>query len=440
MSHWTAPSVPARSSKTETSARSSAARRFAKPEGNRWRHALGAGHPESAALDTQNAVRLITELEDIARHALDGEILMHGADELVLGLQEHAIIGVIRNRTARGDRSKSRAAPAAQNAVDGVVMDESSAPPPPRAEPFGKHANHSREIGTREIAVGPGPAHEVKKLVIAPFARGNLGRDLLGEHVERRLGDFDAVKLAAPHAIEERGTFGKIIAREGEKPRLGRAADRMAGSSGPLQKGRDRARRAQLADEINIANINTEFERGCRNERLELAQFQALLGIEPLLARKAPMMRRHLRGIQALRESACGPLGHTARIDEDERAAVIFDEGREPVIDLLPDLSGHHRFERGGGKLDCQIAVPAVAGIDDFASRPWAFGAEANQKMRDVFDGLGGRGKADAQQTAAAKSAEPFKRQGKVCAPFVRGKRVDLVDDHGTRRLQHGAP
>ena len=40
-----------------------------------------------AALDAQDAIGRIAELEDVARHALDGEILVHRADEVALRLQ-----------------------------------------------------------------------------------------------------------------------------------------------------------------------------------------------------------------------------------------------------------------------------------------------------------------------------------------------------------------
>jgi hypothetical protein len=41
-----------------------------------------------AALDPQNAVGGVAELEDVALQALDGEILVHGADQ-ILRLQHH---------------------------------------------------------------------------------------------------------------------------------------------------------------------------------------------------------------------------------------------------------------------------------------------------------------------------------------------------------------
>ena len=64
-----------------------APRRLAEPEGDRRRHAMGVLDPDRAALDPLDAIGFVAELEDVAAHALHGEILVHRADDLVLRLQ-----------------------------------------------------------------------------------------------------------------------------------------------------------------------------------------------------------------------------------------------------------------------------------------------------------------------------------------------------------------
>ena len=76
-----------------------------------------------AALDAQDAVGRVAELEDVAGHALDGEVLVHRADDLALGLQQHLVVGVVGDGAAGGERGQAGAAPAAQQAVHGVVVD-----------------------------------------------------------------------------------------------------------------------------------------------------------------------------------------------------------------------------------------------------------------------------------------------------------------------------
>ena len=151
--------------------------------------------PHHAAFDADDAIALVAELEDVAGHALDREILVHGADEMVLGLEQHLIVGVVRDRAAGRQGGKPGAAPAA-----------------PRGEAFRQHAHHRREILPRQRAVGRGTAHERVELVLVPFARGHFGDDLLGQHVERLLRDGEPVELAAADAVEQRRALHQLVA------------------------------------------------------------------------------------------------------------------------------------------------------------------------------------------------------------------------------------
>ena len=68
----------------------------------------------------------------------------------------------------------------------------------------------------------------------------------------------------------------------------------MPGAPDPLQKGGDRPRRAELADQIDLADVDAEFERGGGDERLQLARLEALLGVEAALLGEAAVMRRDM--------------------------------------------------------------------------------------------------------------------------------------------------
>ena len=168
------------------------------------------------------------------------------------------------------------------------------------------------EFSRASVAIRPGAAHQREQLVLAPFPRRDLGDDLLRQHVERLLGDDEPVELAAAHAVEQRGAFDQLVARQRKQPALRRAADGVARAPDPLQEARDRARRAELADQIDLADIDAELERGGRDQRLELAALQALLGVEPLLLREAAVMRgdaaprRAARTAGASRARPCG--------------------------------------------------------------------------------------------------------------------------------------
>jgi uncharacterized membrane protein YeaQ/YmgE (transglycosylase-associated protein family) len=72
------------------------------------------------------------------------------------------------------------------------------------------------------------------------------------------------MKLAATNAVEQGGAFHGVVAREQKQAPFGCAADRMAGLANAPHEARNRARRAELTDQIHIADIDAEFERcGC---------------------------------------------------------------------------------------------------------------------------------------------------------------------------------
>jgi len=147
-------------------------------------------------------------------------------------------------------------------------------------------------------------------------------------------------------------------------------------------------------------------------------------------------MRGDMLGADALGELARRALGHAARVDEDQRGAMRRDELGEAVIDLLPDLARHHGFERRGRHFEGEVAVAAVAGVDDAAA---GLGAFADEKPRDGLDRLLRRRETDAQQAVVAERGQALERQREMGAALVRRHRVYLIDDHRPRGREHGA-
>ena len=268
-----------------------AARRLAEPERDGRRLALRVLDPHAAALDAQDAVGAVAELEDVAGQALDGEVLVDAADRLVLGLQHHLVVGGVGDRAAGGQRGQPRAAPAAQHVVDRVAMDQRAAPAAAGGEAFGQHAHDGVEVLARESAIRPGAAHASNRAVLGPFLRRDLGDDLLRQHVERLLRDGQPIELAAAHAVEQRRAFDQVVARQREQPALRHAADRVAGAADALQEAGDRARRAELADQVDVADVDAELQRRGGHQHLQLAALQPLLGVEALLLRQAAVVR-----------------------------------------------------------------------------------------------------------------------------------------------------
>ena len=231
----------------------------------------------------------------------------------------------------------------------------------------------------------------------------------------------EPVELAARDAVEQRRALDQFIARQREQPAFRRAVDGMSGATDALQEARDRARRAELADEIDVADIDAELERGGGDQRLELAALEPLLGVEPLLLGEAAVMRRDLLLAEPLGELAGRALGHAARVDEDERRAVLLDQLGEAVVDLLPDLGRHHRFERRGRDSSARSRARRwpVSMIVHPARRRLAAGADqkARDQPRSASASPTGRCAADGRRRAPSSRSSDSAR----CAPRLFG-------------------
>src|SRR5262249_60416525 len=102
----------------------SAGRRFAEPERDRRRLTLRVLHAHHAALDADDAIGSVAELEDVALEALHGEILIDRADHHVLRLEQNLEIGIVGDGAARGRRQEPSPTPPAQTAIDPAAMDQ----------------------------------------------------------------------------------------------------------------------------------------------------------------------------------------------------------------------------------------------------------------------------------------------------------------------------
>ncbi len=406
-----------------------APRRFAEPERHARRHAFRVLDAHRAALDAQDPVRGVAELEHVAGQAFDRPVLVHRADDLRLRFEHHRVIGVVGNRAAGRHGRERRAALPAQHAVHRIAMQMRRAPPAPCVEAVGQHARDVDVLVARQLAKRRRTLEQREQLVLAPFLHRHLGGDLLRQHVERLARHADAVELAARDAVEQRGAVAQLVARQRKEPALRRAAHRMARAADALQERGDRAGAAELAHQIDIADVDAELERCGRDERTQLAALQALLGVEPVLARQAAVVRGDVLFADALGQVARGALGEPPRVDEDQRRAVLAHQRREAVVDLQPDLARHHCFQRRRRQLDREVALSHVAGVDDRAIGPaGGIAALADEETRDLVDRFLRRRQADARELTSRQRLQPFQRQRQMRAAFVRRQL------HGSRR------
>ena len=87
-----------------------------------------------------------------------------------------------------------------------------------------------------------------------------------------------------------------------------------------------RSRRGNLADEIDVADVDAQLERGGRHHHLQLAAAQPLLGVQPHVLGEAAVVRRDALGAELLGQVERHALGEAPRVHHDERRAVRFDQ------------------------------------------------------------------------------------------------------------------
>lgn len=302
---------------------------------------------------------------------------------------------------------------------------------------LGKHPQDFVEALALQPGVGFGADHQAIEVVLAPLLAGHFGDDLLRQHVQRLAWQHQAVQLATAHAVEQRRAFHQVVAGGREQPALGGAADTVPGTPDPLQEGGDGARRRQLADQLDVADIDAQLQRGGRHQYLQLPGLEALLGIQAQLLGQAAVVGRHLAAAEAFGEEAGDPLGHAPGVDEHQGGAVLAGQVRQAVVDQLPGVVGHHRFQRHRRYLDAQVAGARIADVDDPAGRIARIAAGADEEARDLLDRFLRGGQPDPQQRSRTQRLQALQRQRQVAAALAAGQGMDLVDDHAAHPGKH---
>ncbi len=203
---------------------------------------MRVGNADDAGLHPADLPRRRAQQEDVASHALDREIFVDGSDDVTVRLDDDVVVGVLRDRAARGDRGDARAAPRPQLAVDPVVVEVRAAAPARRRDAVGQHGEDVVVVLAGEVAIRIGRAHRIVEVVRVPVIGGARRDDLLREDVERCDRDAQCVHRAGADAAHERRALEQLVAGRREQPAFRLRSDPVAGTADPLQRDPDRAR------------------------------------------------------------------------------------------------------------------------------------------------------------------------------------------------------
>ena len=131
-----------------------APRCFAEPERYGRRLTLGILDPDLAGLDPQDPVRRVAQLKNVASDAFHREVFVDAADVQPLWLQQHAVVGVVRNGPAAGHGRQLGAPATAQAAGHRVAVQVSAADALATVVALGEHAQQRLVMFFVEPGVG----------------------------------------------------------------------------------------------------------------------------------------------------------------------------------------------------------------------------------------------------------------------------------------------
>ena len=105
-----------------------AARGFAQPEGDGGQIAVGIFDPHAPAFHAADFPGSVAQQEDVAGHALDGEVLVDGAHESSVRVGHHVVIGVVGNGPAAGQGGNARPPASLQPMIDAIPVQVCAVP------------------------------------------------------------------------------------------------------------------------------------------------------------------------------------------------------------------------------------------------------------------------------------------------------------------------
>ncbi len=105
--------------------------------------AVSVYDPDAAALDTPDLPRRVAQQEHVSGHALDGEVLVDGANEGLLRVGNDVVVSRVRNRAAAGHGGYSGSTSTLEPAVYSVPMEESAVASQPGSESLREHLHHT---------------------------------------------------------------------------------------------------------------------------------------------------------------------------------------------------------------------------------------------------------------------------------------------------------
>ncbi len=315
-------------------------------------------------------------------------------------------------------------------------------------ETAGDHAQHRLPRAAGEVAVRVGAADERVERLRVPLVHRNRSDNLLAQHVERVRWRVDRLDSPVEHPPRDGSRFDQILAVGCVDAPFARLPDEVAGTANALKALRHAAGRLKLHDEVDVPDVDAEFERAGRNQRGQLALLERLFHLAARLAGRAPVVRldrplhakseyapvahdpagcQRFRGaglnfLRALgRDLRVEPVGRSFGkppiVGEHQRGAVAHDIAEHLRHDRRPDRVAREIAEVLHRHDDFQVEGLLVAGVDDRDRARLTLRVLSCQKPRGFFERANGGRKADALDRVSGEVFESLQAQRSMSRP-----------------------
>src|SRR5271163_4102131 len=290
------------------------------------------------------------------------------------------------------------------------------------------------QAGGVEIAEVVRAAEYAQQLGFGDFVfLGGDRDDLLRRNIDASRRYFHFVEMPAANRAHRGAAFEQVVGGHREEAALGRGAEAVPRSADALNGGRDGFGRIELADELDGADVDAEFERRGRYYRLQLAALEALLCEQPLGAREAAMMRHDSVGAEPLLQVDRDALCSSPAQRKNQRRAMLANQPRHFVVHRVPVLMRRQRPKLGSGREYLQIhRAHAIVGANYFhrprRSRVVATNVISREEAGQLFDRIQRRRQTNSigprLSPTRDQSLEALKRERQMRAALVAGERM----------------
>ena len=149
-----------------------------------------------------------------------------------------------------------------------------------------------RVVGAaRQVRVGRGAAHGVEPFLHVEGVERHRGDGLLGEHVERIGRHRERLDPPRGHPLARHGGMDEVGTVLREDDPSGDLPDLVPGPAHALEAARDRRRRLDLDDEVDLAHVDAELEGRRRDDAAQPPALEIVLDEGPLVLRHRPVVR-----------------------------------------------------------------------------------------------------------------------------------------------------